>query len=205
VNYTKRELLEYFREGSEDTYEKLSISNLTNQQKTARMGNQMDFLKGEIIQQIQRTYQDNNEKVKRIFIIVYCWIVVSLERRNSLWPYNSIDLSRRSGELWETLIKVAWEYPINQDVSIFGAPSFIEVANWIQTSYKDALESAPLSECKRDELYDKYLRVWDILGEDIKLDSDQLFETPDTKYIVDFKGSYGSNEKGNKDRLLSVA
>ena len=66
------------------------------------MGNQMDFLKGEIIQQIQRTYQDNNEKVKRIFIIVYCWIVVSLERRNSLWPYNSIDLSRRRGIVGDT-------------------------------------------------------------------------------------------------------
>ena len=68
------------------------------------------------------------------------------------------------------------------DVSIFGAPSFIEVANWIQTSYKDALESAPLSEGKRDELYDKYLRVWDILGEDIKLDSDQLLK-PQTQSI----------------------
>jgi hypothetical protein len=205
MNFTKLELLEYFRENSEETYRQAYSMSGNNQDKTKKMGQKMDELKAEIIQQIEQRYTDRYEKLEKIFIATYSWIVVSLERRNALWPYNSMDLSRRSGELWELLVKVAWEYPVNRDVLVFEAPSFADVMERIKESFKNRLATMNLSDEEKEILYNEYIHVWDILGESINLDSDQLFETVDEKYIVDFKGSYGSNEKGNKDRLLSVA
>lgn len=195
MDYTKVELLQYFRKNSEDTFRKEYSIKTTNQSKTKQMDKNMDKLKAEIIEQIEKRYMKRNERVEKIFLATYCWTVVSLERRNALWAYNSMDLSRRSGELWERLIKVSWKYPVNEEISIFKAPSFVDVMSKIKISYRNKLDRMSLSDIEKKWIYTEYTKIWDLLGKGINLDSDQLFENSNEKFIIDFKGSYGSNEK----------
>lgn len=48
--------------------------------------------------------------------------------------------------------------------------------------------------------------MWSLVNSgEIKLELDLHFEQADKKYVVDFKSGFGSNEKGNVNRLLLVA
>lgn len=51
-----------------------------------------------------------------------------------------------------------------------------------------------------------YHKVWGlIISGEIQLELDLHFIFEGQKYVVDFKSGFGSNEKGNTNRLLLVA
>ena len=180
-----------------------------NRQKTKKMNKFLLNLKESLFERIRELYSNepNDPKLtEAIFLTHYCWIVVSFECRNNLWKYTDTrPISRRSGELWEELLKVAWEYPVNRNVYDLDAPDFSEVKNEIKESFYNKIDELIFDSSIVDEIYSDYNDIWKIIGGSINLDSDQLFETDYERFVIDFKGSYGSNEKGNKNRLLRVA
>lgn len=232
----KNEILSYLRNEVKEELDNLMVIEKKNQYKTKQMNKILDKQRDVLFDLLEKNYK-NDEDYPNLtagaFLIFYCWIVVSIECRNKLWPYESMDLSRRSGELWEGLLKQCWTYPVYDNVKRFDAPEFSEITEEIQEAFKQKLIANDIKQELVDELYFDYIRIWELLGDSINLDSDELFETStsykteddllnvsekksvyniDTateeegnKYIIDFKGSYGSNEKGNKDRLLMVA
>ena len=201
----KNTVLKFIRESAINTFKDLHNNrSLSNQQKTKLMNEKLETILQYLINIADDTYK-MPEKTYAAFLVYYCWIIVSFESRNYLWKYESMDLSRRSGELWENLLKVCWKYSIHKDVKDFKAPDFNTVANQIKQAHLISLQNKRICKELISEVYGEYEKIWSILGDSINLDSDKLFETATDKYIIDFKGSYGSNEKGNKERLLTVA
>lgn len=213
----KTKILTAMRAGASDALQKLLASNLKNQDKTKEMNKLLDELNRSVFRLITEKI-DEKKLPECAFLINYCWIIVSLECRNYLWNYESMDLSRRSGELWEGLVKQCWTFPVKKNVRRFTAPSFEDVASEIKSTFINKLKHKNIPNEIITDIYSDYERIWSLLGESINLNSDELFETFDElhgeilesetkheKVIIDFKGSYGSNEKGNKERLLTVA
>jgi hypothetical protein len=64
----------------------------------------------------------------------------------------------------------------------------------------------PITKTQKADLLSYYERVWSLVGSgEVKLELDLHFARKDKKYVVDFKSGFGSNEKGNTNRLLLVA
>ncbi|MGR6764235.1 hypothetical protein ACU1JV_20720 [Paenibacillus sp. T2-29] len=215
----KDNILNVMRESASKQIQHIEKSGVKkNQDKTKTMNKSLEENRDVIFRHLSSKV-DPKMVPTLSFLVTYCWIVISIETRNSLWNYNSMDLSRRSGELWETLLKNCWSYPINKTVTRFEAPSFSDVSRQIQQAFREKLQGLRLPPETIEDIFKDYKIVWSLLGESINLNSDELFETmfdelqeetleadiKDKKIVVDFKGSYGSNEKGNKERLLTVA
>lgn len=214
----KQEILDFMRRSAKPSLNEIKSKEIRNQEKTREMNLILDALKNSLFKEIDIRYHnsvDYPDKTAGAFLVYYCWIIVSLECRNTIWNYESMDLSRRSGELWEGLLKQCWSYPVFNTVKRFPAPDFMEAAQKIQSAFSSKLQKEQIESNVVKEISAEYSIMWSILGDSINLNSDELFETiytekgnlevSDKKYIIDFKGSYGSNEKGNKERLLTVA
>lgn len=64
----------------------------------------------------------------------------------------------------------------------------------------------PLSDEEKSELLDYYEKVWVLVDSgEISLQLDLHAEIGGRKMNIDFKSGFGSNEKGNTNRLLMVA
>ena len=70
----------------------------------------------------QQTNLDAEDKAIMALIVQYIYTYLSLENRHIVWNYNSIDFSRRVGELWERFCSVAWDY--STTAIRFTAPNF---------------------------------------------------------------------------------
>ncbi|RKJ19484.1 hypothetical protein D7X33_45745, partial [Butyricicoccus sp. 1XD8-22] len=206
----KQDILNFMREQVKDTLELLKDSNGKNQDKTKQMNKLLDEIRDSLYVKLNAEYQNTEEYpslTAGAFLIYYCWIIVSIECRNYLWNYESMDLSRRSGELWESLVKQCWTYPVFNSVRRFDAPDFNEVEEQIKQAFKQKLIDKNINENDVNEIFEDYQRVWSLLGDSINLNSDELFETTfkelaetegtekeveteDKKFIIDFKGSY---------------
>jgi len=116
-----------------------------------------------------------------------------------------MDFSRRVGELWDPFCKLCFYYPIN-DVSLFIPPLFSEVKRKLTAEIVDCIDKLNISNEEKEELKRYYDKVWSfVTSGEIKLELDLHFISQDQKYVVDFKSGFGSNEKGNTNRLLLVA
>jgi hypothetical protein len=114
--------------------------------------------------------------------------------------------SRRIGELWEPFCRLCWDYPVDERIQFFVPPLFRAVREKLTKEIEDYVETLPLSKGERSELLKYYTRVWSLVGSgEIKLELDLHFSLHNKKYVVDFKSGFGSNEKGNTNRLLLVA
>lgn len=128
-----------------------------------------------------------------------------LEARHSLWPYEYMSFSRRIGELWEPFCKLPFEYPANK-LELFIPPLFEDVKNNLSTEITDYITNLKLSADEKAQLKKYYNKVWGLVTSgEIQLELDLHFIYQGQKYVVDFKSGFGSNEKGNTNRLLLVA
>ena len=128
-----------------------------------------------------------------------------IEARNEARPYNYMDFSRRIGEIWEPFCKKCFEYPV-KDLSLFVPPLFSDVQTELTREIIDYIESLNVTDEQKANLKKYYRKVWSLVNSgEIKLELDLHFEQSETKYVVDFKSGFGSNEKGNVNRLLLVA
>ena len=128
-----------------------------------------------------------------------------LEVRHSIWPYEYMAFSRRIGELWEPFCKLAFEYPVN-DLELFVPPLFADVKKQLADEIEEYIDGLNLKNEEKDQLIKYYNKVWSlVMSGEIQLELDLHFIFEGKKYVVDFKSGFGSNEKGNTNRLLLVA
>ena len=164
-----------------------------------------DNLIATLLQKSEKEKWTNQEKLETILMITYCHIVVMIESRNSVRPYEYMDFSRRVGELWDPFCKLCFYYPIN-DVSLFVPPLFSEVKKKLTDEIIEYIDNLNISDEEKQDLKSYYDKVWSLVTSgEIQLELDLHFISNEQKYVVDFKSGFGSNEKGNTNRLLLVA
>ena len=127
-----------------------------------------------------------------------------LESRNAIWDYDYMAFSRRIGELWEPFCKVCFNHPLT-NIRPYIAPLFSDVKRDLTNEIKDFISGLRISDDEKIQLNKYYDKVWSLVTSgEIKLECDLHFTDGTTKYVVDFKSGFGSNEKGNTNRLLLV-
>ena len=137
-------------------------------------------------------------------MITYTNDVVMLESRNSVWEYDYMAFSRRVGELWEPFCKLCFKYP-STSISAFVPPLFSEVKECLTTEITTYIDALKIKISEKAQLKRYYNKVWNLVTSgEIQLECDLHFTDGQIKYIVDFKSGFGSNEKGNTNRLLLV-
>ncbi|MBF8456845.1 hypothetical protein IV494_06570 [Kaistella sp. G5-32] len=211
IKERKQELLAYFRDRASEFLAQIktqysetefgkrasAINRALNQTK--------DNLITTLLQQSEKEKWTNKEKLEAILMITYCNIVVMIESRNSVRPYEYMDFSRRVGELWDPFCKLCFHYPIN-DLSLFVPPLFSEVKKKMTAEIAEYIDNLTITYEEKLELKTYYDKVWSLVSSgEIQLELDLHFSHNEQKYVVDFKSGFGSNEKGNTNRLLLVA
>ena len=86
------------------------------------------------------------------------------------------------------------------------ATTFSEVKWKLTNEIESYIDRLVITNPEKSELKRYYAKVWSLVTSgEIKLQLDLHFELDTTKFVVDFKSGFGSNEKGNTNRLLLVA
>lgn len=132
-------------------------------------------------------------------ILQYCTSVISLEYRHSVWEYEYMALSRRVGELWEKFCSASWDAPSRRGVERFKAPSFSGVGSTLRNNIEQHL----VDHVSRTEILHNLDILFELVGE-INMNEDEVFYVDGIPHVIDFKSGFGSNEKGNTLRLLTV-
>lgn len=205
---SKRGLIAFFREKSEAYKQELN-AGINHKEKAKALNSKLVLCKDELIQQVKDKAEAEQwskvELLECILMITYCNYVVMLETRNSVWSYEYMTFSRRIGELWEPFCKLPFEFPINE-LELFTPPLFADIRQRAIREYTDKINELDISEEQKRDLINSYLSVWDkVTCGEIQMNLDLHFKIGDMKYVVDFKSGFGSNEKGNTNRLLLVA
>jgi hypothetical protein len=139
-------------------------------------------------------------------MLMHCTNVVMIEKRNEIWPYEYMAFSRRIGELWEPFVTTCFDYPIRSDVALFNPPLFKDVKKRLSKEVKDFIQKLNLSASEKESLIRYYDQVWQLVSSgEIKLELDLHFAIGQKRFVADCKSGFGSNEKGNTNRLLLVA
>lgn len=145
------------------------------------------------------------EKLSAVLAATYASYVAMLEFRNQVWPYEYMAFSRRIGELWESFVRVAFNNAPS-GLSYFVPPLFSEVRAGLRQELSEYITHLPLSDAQKQELLRYYEKVWLLVDSgEINLELDLHFSLNDQRFNVDLKSGFGSNEKGNTNRLLMVA
>ena len=104
-----------------------------------------------------------------------------------------------------TICRLCSSYPIN-NVSLFVPPLFSEVKQKLATEIETYIDKLNITNEDKEQLKKYYHKVWGLVTSgEIKLELDLHFLLNNQKFVVDFKSGFGSNEKGNTNRLLLVA
>lgn len=208
----KVEVLEYYRHRAAESVQQITQMYAESQYKlragavNKAVQETRNILVATLQQHAKQEEWHNEEILNNILILTHCCHVVMIESRNTVWPYEYMTFSRRIGELWEPFCKLCFEYPVVGDVVLFVPPLFDDVKKNFSQEIRNYIETLGLGDQQRRELLRYYDKVWSLVtcGE-IKLELDLHFDKAGTKYIVDLKSGFSSNEKGNTNRLLLVA
>lgn len=207
----KEQLLKYFRDRSSEFLAEVNgeYGNTEYKKKAKKLNTLLVKARTTIIEIIEQKGKkenwSNKEILECVLMVTYCNYVVMLEVRHSVWPYEYMAFSRRIGELWEPFCKLAFEYPIN-DLELFVPPLFADVKKQLADEIEDYINGLNLSDEEKEQLIKYYNKVWSlVMSGEIQLELDLHFIFEGKKYVVDFKSGFGSNEKGNTNRLLLVA
>ena len=207
----KQQLLKYFRDRSSEFLAEVNgeYGNTQYKDKAKKLNTLLVKARTTIIEIIEQKGKKENwtnkEILECVLMVTYCNYVVMLEVRHSVWPYEYMAFSRRIGELWEPFCKLAFEYPIN-DLELFVPPLFADVKKQLADEIEDYINGLNLTEEEKEQLIKYYNKVWSlVMSGEIQLELDLHFIFEGKKYVVDFKSGFGSNEKGNTNRLLLVA
>jgi hypothetical protein len=128
-----------------------------------------------------------------------------LEYRHRIWPYEYMSFSRRVGELWESFLSICFDYPIADDIFLEIPPVFAEIRERLKAEVITYISTLNITERQKIELLNYYSKVWLLVDAgEIKLELDMHVNKNNIHYNIDFKSGFGSNEKGNTNRLLVV-
>lgn len=207
----KEKILKYFRDRSSEFLAEVNgeYGNTEYKKKAKKLNTLLVKARTTIIEIIEQKGKKENwtnkEILECVLMVTYCNYVVMLEVRHSAWPYEYMAFSRRIGELWEPFCKLAFEYPIN-DLELFVPPLFAEVKKQLADEIVDYINRLNLTDGEKEQLIKYYNKVWSlVMSGEIQLELDLHFIFEGKKHVVDFKSGFGSNEKGNTNRLLLVA
>ena len=211
IKNRKTELLSYFRDRASEalTVIKVKFADTQSDKRARAINESLNQTKSVLIttllQQAEKERWTNKEKLECILMITYCNIVVMIENRNLVRPYEYMDFSRRVGELWDPFCKLCFYYPSN-NISLFIPPLFSEVKRQLTDEITNYINTLTITEAEKRELIKYYDKVWGLVTSgEVQLELDLHFAHKKQKYVVDFKSGFGSNEKGNTNRLLLVA
>jgi hypothetical protein len=155
-----------------------------------------------LITQLRLAPQQNLEAMLALH---YSAFVVMLELRNEVWAYEYMAFSRRIGELWEDFIRVVFDHAPNQ-LEFFNPPLFSQVRTSLYQELEGCVEQLLLEPAQKQELLAYYQKVWTLVDSgQISLELDLHFIHQKRRFNLDLKSGFGSNEKGNTNRLLMVA
>lgn len=210
LRYSKQLLLSYFRSRANEIQSELTLTySAADYKKKAKAVNQAIIKSKENLIEIlldtaRKESWNNKELLECILIVTYTNDVVMLETRNTVWEYDYMAFSRRVGELWEPFCKLCFQYPIN-NITMFVPPLFSEVKKELTLEINEYILKLNITEGEKNQLRKYYEKVWNLVTSgEIQLECDLHFTDGKKKYIVDFKSGFGSNEKGNTNRLLLV-
>ncbi|MDO7269042.1 hypothetical protein [Shouchella clausii] len=206
-NYSKEKLLKIYRQVGEEVYQVVK----DKPKPIDKWNNRIKKLTNSLLEPLIKDDELNNEqRLDKVLMVHYCSYVVMIEYRNRMRPYEYMDFTRRIGELWEPFCKLCWEYTSLKGIAETIPPKFEEAKQQLLGNLDEFLDSTSLTKEERQEL-NKYLDLmWELVASgEIKLESDLHFVKEDnasysTKYNIDFKSGFNSNEKGNTNRLLMV-
>lgn len=211
IKNRKEQLLNYFRDRASEflTEIKEQYSRSEEGKRASAINKKLNQTKDNLISTLlqiaDKEKWSNEEKLEAILMITYCHIVIMIESRNSVRLYEYMDFSRRVGELWDPFCKLCFHYPID-DVSLFIPPLFSDVKRKLSNEIVEYIDNLNISSKEKTELKSYYDKVWSLVTSgEIQLELDLHFIKDNQKYVVDFKSGFGSNEKGNTNRLLLVA
>lgn len=143
--------------------------------------------------------------LESLLMTTYTSYIIMLEFRNIAWPYEYMAFSRRIGEIWEPFCKLCFEYPVAK-INLFVPPLFSDVRKSMAEEIENYIDNLTITDDQKVELKKYYNKVWGLVTSgEIKLELDCHFEDGLNRYNIDFKSGFGSNEKGNTNRLLLVA
>lgn len=206
----KTGLLSYFRSRANEILSELALQYApTDFKKKATALNKAIIQCKEnllaIVHECARAEQwSNRELLECVMMITYTNDVVMLEARNSVWEYEYMAFSRRVGELWEPFCKLCFVYPLT-NIRLFIPPLFEEVKQNLTTEISNFIDGLRIKTDEKTQLKKYYDKVWGLVTSgEIQLECDLHFTDGISKYVVDFKSGFGSNEKGNTNRLLLV-
>lgn len=202
---TKNDYIQYFVENARHALEKNPKNSapiqakIINSEISAHADSRTALAKANI-------EGDNKADVlEKILTINYSSYIAMLELRNEIWEYEYMAFSRRIGELWEKFIKLIFDYAPN-NLHQFLPPQYEDVENLIRCNFNSYIEVLPLTDCHKKDIIRRYDDLLQLLcSGDINLSLDIHFTCDKIKYNVDLKSGFGSNEKGNMNRLLMVA
>ena len=208
--HRKQDLLAYFRDRAAESLDEVKLSYGTTEFKAqasalnaANIDTRDKLLKTLLQKAVNEKWQ-NEEILPCVLMVTYTNYIVMLECRNEVWPYEYMTFSRRIGELWQPFCSLCFDHPINELI-LFIPPLFSEVKAKLTTEIEEYIEKLPISSRQRKDLIKYYDKVWGLVTSgEIKLELDLHFEQDGRKFVVDFKSGFGSNEKGNTNRLLLV-
>jgi len=207
----KVKLLNYYRGRAEELLSEIKLSYGSTQFKEQASAinksliQTKDNLIAALLQKASAENWTNKEKLECILVITYTNYIVMLETRNEVWPYEYMAFSRRIGELWEPFCKLCFSYPIN-NLSLFIPPLFSDVKHKLSSEIESYIDSLKITANEKKQLNKYYSKVWGLVTSgEIKLELDLHFTSNNQRFVVDFKSGFGSNEKGNTNRLLLVA
>lgn len=211
LNTRKADLLNYFRNRAEEFLSeiRLNYGNTQYKEQASAINKALietkENLIATLLQKADAEKWNNKEKLECILMITYSNYIVMLEARNDVWQYEYMTFSRRIGELWEPFCKLCFSYPTNA-VSLFIPPLFSEVKQKLADEIETYIDKLKIPALEKEQLKKYYHKVWGLVTSgEIKLELDLHFIYNKQKFVVDFKSGFGSNEKGNTNRLLLVA
>ena len=146
----KIELLSYFRDRASEALTAIKVKFAeTQSDKRARaingsLNQTKSVLITTLLQQAEKEKWTNQEKLECVLMITYSNIVVMIESRNSVRPYEYMDFSRRVGELWNPFCKLCFYYPIN-NLSLFIPPLFSEVKKKMTHEIADYIDKLTIT------------------------------------------------------------
>lgn len=162
------------------------------------------LIKEEIGKYLDCSEQDNSVLLNQILLITYASYVVMLEARHKLWNYEYMSFTRRIGELWEVFCKIPFYYPL-KELEIIAAPKYKKVQENFENKSFEYIDTLAIDETQKRILKYYYSIPWRMLDSgNIKLELDLHFRQNGQDYNCDFKSGFGSNEKGNVNRILLV-
>lgn len=128
-------------------------------------------------------------------IINYIGIVLNIQERHRVRPFEYMDFSRRIGELWQKFCMLSWDLTSNPSIKKYDAPKFDKIKCQIINDFENKISA------------ENFIYLKNILNiiPKVNLKEDLMFKMNDHLNIIDFKSGFGSNEKGNMQRLLTLA